>query len=102
MRRNPLEEWGRAEKVRFQFPTRNLGARLSGSSNLPKLNFLSPSSPNPEDFVPTENYYVVVQLHTHQPALLHCQVTNHLAQVTLYWSFPPKRSQWMGQTSPSM
>ncbi|KAM6224757.1 platelet-derived growth factor receptor-like protein [Rhynchocyon petersi] len=46
---------------------------------------------DPEElFVPTEDYYEVVQLHTHQPALLPCQVTNPLARVTLHREFPPE------------
>ncbi|XP_016069648.1 PREDICTED: platelet-derived growth factor receptor-like protein [Miniopterus natalensis] len=46
---------------------------------------------DPEElFVPTENYYEVVQLRSHQPALLPCQVTNPLAQVTLHREFPPE------------
>ncbi|XP_056372833.1 platelet-derived growth factor receptor-like protein isoform X2 [Hyla sarda] len=43
-----------------------------------------------ELFVPTEDYYVVVQLRTRQPALLPCQVTNPLAKVTLHREFPPE------------
>ncbi|XP_053056021.1 platelet-derived growth factor receptor-like protein isoform X2 [Acinonyx jubatus] len=46
---------------------------------------------DPEElFVPTEDYYKVVQLHSHQPVLLPCQVTNPLAQVTLHGEFPPE------------
>ncbi|XP_037656862.1 platelet-derived growth factor receptor-like protein [Choloepus didactylus] len=46
---------------------------------------------DPEElFVPTEDYYQVVQLHTHQPDLLPCQVTNPLAHVTLHREFPPE------------
>ncbi|XP_066244298.1 platelet-derived growth factor receptor-like protein [Saccopteryx leptura] len=46
---------------------------------------------DPEElFVPTENYYEVVQLRSHQPVLLPCQVTNPLAQVTLHREFPPE------------
>ncbi|XP_044133811.1 platelet-derived growth factor receptor-like protein [Bufo gargarizans] len=44
-----------------------------------------------ELFVPTEDYYVVVQLRTRQPALLPCQVTNPLAKVTLNREFPPEQ-----------
>ncbi|XP_069812218.1 platelet-derived growth factor receptor-like protein [Dendropsophus ebraccatus] len=44
-----------------------------------------------ELFVPTEDYYVVVQLRTRQPALLPCQVTNPLAKVTLHREFPPEQ-----------
>ncbi|XP_060053081.1 platelet-derived growth factor receptor-like protein [Erinaceus europaeus] len=43
-----------------------------------------------ELFVPTDNYYKVVQLCSHQPALLPCQVTSPLAQVTLHREFPPE------------
>ncbi|KAM7141681.1 platelet-derived growth factor receptor-like protein, partial [Molossus nigricans] len=46
---------------------------------------------DPEElFVPTENYYEVVQLRSHQSVLLPCQVTNPLAQVTLHREFPPE------------
>ncbi|XP_028384215.1 platelet-derived growth factor receptor-like protein [Phyllostomus discolor] len=46
---------------------------------------------DPEElFVPTENYYEMVQLRSHQPLLLPCQVTNPLAQVTLHREFPPE------------
>ncbi|XP_073477216.1 platelet-derived growth factor receptor-like protein [Aquarana catesbeiana] len=44
-----------------------------------------------ELFVPTEDYYVVVQMRTRQPALLPCQVTNPLAKVTLHREFPPEQ-----------
>ncbi|XP_075716010.1 platelet-derived growth factor receptor-like protein [Rhinoderma darwinii] len=44
-----------------------------------------------ELFVPTEDYYVVVQLRTRQPALLPCQVTNPVAKVTLHREFPPEQ-----------
>ncbi|XP_067422697.1 platelet-derived growth factor receptor-like protein [Emydura macquarii macquarii] len=43
-----------------------------------------------ELFVPTEDYYEVVQLRTNRPTLLPCQVTNPLAQVTLHREFPPE------------
>ncbi|XP_030068857.1 platelet-derived growth factor receptor-like protein isoform X2 [Microcaecilia unicolor] len=43
-----------------------------------------------ELFVPTEDYYEVVQLRSNQPALLPCQVTNPLAKVTLHREFPPE------------
>ncbi|XP_066445555.1 platelet-derived growth factor receptor-like protein [Eleutherodactylus coqui] len=47
---------------------------------------------DPQDlFVPTEDYYVVIQLRTRQPALLPCQVTNPLAKVTLHREFPPEQ-----------
>uniref|UniRef100_A0A803T1P6 Immunoglobulin domain-containing protein n=1 Tax=Anolis carolinensis TaxID=28377 RepID=A0A803T1P6_ANOCA len=42
-----------------------------------------------ELFVPTENYYEVIQMRTNHPALLPCQVTNPLAKVTLH-GFPPE------------
>ncbi|XP_054423890.1 platelet-derived growth factor receptor-like protein [Pteronotus mesoamericanus] len=46
---------------------------------------------DPEElFVPTENYYEMVQLRSHQPVLLPCQVTNPQAQVTLHREFPPE------------
>ncbi|XP_063784767.1 platelet-derived growth factor receptor-like protein isoform X2 [Pseudophryne corroboree] len=44
-----------------------------------------------ELFVPTEDYYVIVQLRTRQPALLPCQVTDPLAKVTLHQEFPPEQ-----------
>ncbi|XP_072256608.1 platelet-derived growth factor receptor-like protein [Pyxicephalus adspersus] len=44
-----------------------------------------------ELFVPTEDYYVVVQMRTRQPTLLPCQVTNPLAKVTLHREFPPEQ-----------
>ncbi|CAI9572786.1 unnamed protein product [Staurois parvus] len=50
-----------------------------------------------ELFVPTEDYYVVVQMRTRQPALLPCQITNPLAKVTLHREFHQSRSLWMGQ-----
>uniref|UniRef100_A0A8C8SUB0 Platelet-derived growth factor receptor-like protein n=1 Tax=Pelusios castaneus TaxID=367368 RepID=A0A8C8SUB0_9SAUR len=43
-----------------------------------------------ELFVPTEDYYQVVQLRTNRPTLLPCQVTSPLAQVTLHREFPPE------------
>ncbi|KAM5300882.1 platelet-derived growth factor receptor-like protein [Glossophaga mutica] len=46
---------------------------------------------DPEElFVPTENYYEMIQLRSHQPVLLPCQVTNPLAQVMLHREFPPE------------
>lgn len=49
---------------------------------------LSPSFPDPEElFVPTEDYYEVVQLCSHQPVLLPSQVSNSLVQVTLHREF---------------
>ncbi|XP_061477928.1 platelet-derived growth factor receptor-like protein isoform X1 [Rhineura floridana] len=44
-----------------------------------------------ELFVPTEDYYKVIQLRTNHPARLPCQVTNPLAKVTLHRQFPPKK-----------
>ncbi|XP_053318176.1 platelet-derived growth factor receptor-like protein, partial [Spea bombifrons] len=44
-----------------------------------------------ELFVPTEDYYVIVQMRTRQPAVLPCQVTNPLAKVTLHREFPPEQ-----------
>ncbi|OCT80005.1 platelet-derived growth factor receptor-like protein [Xenopus laevis] len=44
-----------------------------------------------ELFVPTEDYYVVIQLRTRQPTLLPCQVTNPQAKVTLHREFPPEQ-----------
>uniref|UniRef100_A0A6I8PI21 Platelet-derived growth factor receptor-like protein n=1 Tax=Ornithorhynchus anatinus TaxID=9258 RepID=A0A6I8PI21_ORNAN len=41
-----------------------------------------------ELFVPTEDYYEVVQLRANQPILLPCQVTSPLAKVTLHREFP--------------
>lgn len=58
---------------------------LSSFFSLPS-SFLDPE----ELFVPTENYYEVVQLRSHQSVLLPCQVTNPLAQVTLHREFPPE------------
>ncbi|XP_059568908.1 platelet-derived growth factor receptor-like protein isoform X1 [Alligator mississippiensis] len=43
-----------------------------------------------ELFVPTEDYYEVVQLRTNRPTLLPCQVTSPLARVTLHREFPPE------------
>uniref|UniRef100_A0A4X2K826 Platelet-derived growth factor receptor-like protein n=1 Tax=Vombatus ursinus TaxID=29139 RepID=A0A4X2K826_VOMUR len=43
-----------------------------------------------ELFVPTEDYYEVVQLRTNQPTLLPCQVTSPEARVTLHREFPPE------------
>ncbi|KAM4676805.1 platelet-derived growth factor receptor-like protein [Discoglossus pictus] len=44
-----------------------------------------------ELFVPTEDYYVMIQLRTRQPTLLPCQVTNPQAKVTLHREFPPEQ-----------
>ncbi|XP_042307236.1 platelet-derived growth factor receptor-like protein isoform X2 [Sceloporus undulatus] len=46
---------------------------------------------NPQElFVPTEDYYEVIQMRTNHPTLLPCQVTNPLAKVTLHREFPPE------------
>ncbi|XP_028574139.2 platelet-derived growth factor receptor-like protein [Podarcis muralis] len=44
-----------------------------------------------ELFVPTEDYYEVIQLRTNHPTLLPCQVTNPAAKVTLHREFPPEK-----------
>ncbi|XP_044310546.1 platelet-derived growth factor receptor-like protein [Varanus komodoensis] len=44
-----------------------------------------------ELFVPTEDYYEVIQLRTNHATLLPCQVTNPLAKVTLHREFPPEK-----------
>ncbi|KAG8444314.1 hypothetical protein GDO86_009483 [Hymenochirus boettgeri] len=44
-----------------------------------------------ELFVPTDDYYIAVQLRTRQPAVLPCQVTNPQAKVTLHREFPPEQ-----------
>ncbi|XP_062979392.1 platelet-derived growth factor receptor-like protein [Elgaria multicarinata webbii] len=44
-----------------------------------------------ELFVPTEDYYEVIQLRTNHPTLLPCQVTNPVAKVTLHREFPPEK-----------
>lgn len=85
-----------AGKVGFQIPVMDLilmgGGRASGNKSVPTSFFsLPPSFPDPEElFVPTENYYEVIQLRSHQSVLLPCQVTNPLAQVTLHREFPPE------------
>ena len=69
------------------------GDRASGDNKSAPNSFFSlpPFFPDPEElFVPTENYYEMVQLRSHQPVLLPCQVTNPLAQVTLHREFPPE------------
>ncbi|XP_067161182.1 platelet-derived growth factor receptor-like protein [Apteryx mantelli] len=43
-----------------------------------------------ELFIPTENYYEVLQLRANRPTLLPCQVTSPLARVTLHREFPPE------------
>ncbi|XP_062856333.1 platelet-derived growth factor receptor-like protein [Trichomycterus rosablanca] len=46
--------------------------------------------PDPQElFVPSSDYYEVIQLRSNWPTLLPCQVTNPLAKVTLHREFPP-------------
>ncbi|KAM6977840.1 platelet-derived growth factor receptor-like protein [Aplochiton taeniatus] len=46
--------------------------------------------PDPQElFVPTSNYYDVIQLRTNWPTVLPCQVTSPTAKVTLHREFPP-------------
>ncbi|XP_051716946.1 platelet-derived growth factor receptor-like protein [Ctenopharyngodon idella] len=42
-----------------------------------------------ELFVPSSDYYEVIQLRTNWPTVLPCQVTSPLAKVTLHREFPP-------------
>ncbi|KAK7141089.1 hypothetical protein R3I93_015291 [Phoxinus phoxinus] len=42
-----------------------------------------------ELFVPTSDYYEVIQLRTNWPTVLPCQVTSPLAKVNLHREFPP-------------
>ncbi|KAA0709605.1 Platelet-derived growth factor receptor-like protein [Triplophysa tibetana] len=42
-----------------------------------------------ELFVPSSDYYEVIQLRTNWPTVLPCQVTSPLAKVTLHQEFPP-------------
>lgn len=42
-----------------------------------------------ELFVPSADYYEVIQLRTNWPSVLPCQVTSPLANVTLHREFPP-------------
>lgn len=90
-------DWRWAGEVAFQVPTKDpvlmSGDRASGDNKSAPNSFFSlpPFFPDPEElFVPTENYYEMVQLRSHQPVLLPCQVTNPLAQVTLHREFPPE------------
>ncbi|XP_036404399.1 platelet-derived growth factor receptor-like protein [Megalops cyprinoides] len=47
--------------------------------------------PDPQElFVPSDDYYEVVQLRTNRPTTLPCQVTSPLATVTLHREFPPE------------
>ncbi|TDH07804.1 hypothetical protein EPR50_G00109810 [Perca flavescens] len=46
--------------------------------------------PDPQElFVPSSEYYKVIQLRTNWPTLLPCQVTSPEAKVTLHREFPP-------------
>ncbi|KAL7394976.1 hypothetical protein ABVT39_008118 [Epinephelus coioides] len=46
--------------------------------------------PDPQElFVPTSDYYEVIQLRTNWPTLLPCQVTSPEAKVTLHREYPP-------------
>ncbi|XP_071396616.1 platelet-derived growth factor receptor-like protein [Centroberyx affinis] len=46
--------------------------------------------PDPQElFVPSSDYYEVIQLRTNWPTLLPCQVTSPEAKVTLHREFPP-------------
>ncbi|XP_059202147.1 platelet-derived growth factor receptor-like protein [Centropristis striata] len=46
--------------------------------------------PDPQElFVPSADYYEVIQLRTNWPTLLPCQVTSPEAKVTLHREFPP-------------
>ncbi|KAJ8351353.1 hypothetical protein SKAU_G00228290 [Synaphobranchus kaupii] len=47
--------------------------------------------PDPQElFVPSADYYEMVQLRTNRPTVLPCQVTNPQATVTLHREFPPE------------
>ncbi|XP_061089971.1 platelet-derived growth factor receptor-like protein [Conger conger] len=47
--------------------------------------------PDPQElFVPSSDYYEMVQLRTNRPTVLPCQVTNPQATVTLHREFPPE------------
>lgn len=47
--------------------------------------------PDPQElFVPSSDYYEVIQLRTNWPTRLPCQVTNPLAKVSLHREFPPE------------
>ncbi|XP_062332360.1 LOW QUALITY PROTEIN: platelet-derived growth factor receptor-like protein [Osmerus eperlanus] len=46
--------------------------------------------PDPQElFVPSEDYYEIIQLRTNWPTVLPCQVTSPGARVTLHREFPP-------------
>lgn len=48
------------------------------------------NKPDPQElFVPSSNYYEMIQLRSNWPTVLPCQVTSPEAQVTLYREFPP-------------
>ncbi|KPP57577.1 hypothetical protein Z043_124681, partial [Scleropages formosus] len=46
-----------------------------------------------ELFVPSAEYYEVIQLRSNRPTTLPCQVTSPLAKVTLHREFPPEEVQ---------
>ncbi|KAG5852992.1 hypothetical protein ANANG_G00068410 [Anguilla anguilla] len=47
--------------------------------------------PDPQElFVPSSDYYEMIQLRTNRPTVLPCQVTNPQATVTLHREFPPE------------
>ncbi|XP_047442018.1 platelet-derived growth factor receptor-like protein [Mugil cephalus] len=46
--------------------------------------------PDPQElFVPSSDYYAVIQMRTNWPTVLPCQVTSPAAKVTLHREFPP-------------
>ncbi|XP_018600710.1 platelet-derived growth factor receptor-like protein [Scleropages formosus] len=50
--------------------------------------------PDPHElFVPSAEYYEVIQLRSNRPTTLPCQVTSPLAKVTLHREFPPEEVQ---------
>lgn len=53
------------------------------------LVYVFPLSDPQELFVPSSDYYEVIQLRTNWPTILPCQVTSPLAKVTLHQEFPP-------------
>lgn len=50
-----------------------------------------------ELFVPSSDYYEVIQLRTNWPTVLPCQVTSPLAKVNLHREFPPMEVNVDGQ-----
>ncbi|KAL4648794.1 platelet-derived growth factor receptor-like protein [Arapaima gigas] len=53
--------------------------------------------PDPQElFVPSTDYYEVIQLRTNRPTTLPCQVTSPLAKVTLHREFPPEEVRMDG------